>query len=84
MRVETTSNLSCFPERTLLKDFEGGAVYLAREKDDWLVITDETAMLSMLDEEDAEGLNPIKVYRFTREKDRNDYLVARGWMKEHP
>lgn len=80
MRVETVSKLSSFPDRTLLKGFEGGGVYLDRERDDWLVITDESSMAGMLDEEDLKGLDLIKVYRFESEAERDDYLRERRWI----
>ena len=70
-----------YPDKRSYRDFEGGAVYLAEETGDYLVITDESSMWGLLDEEDLKGLSPCTVRRFDSEADREAYLKKRRWLK---
>lgn len=51
-------------ERTLVRYFEGGALYTAERDGKFLVITDESAMADLLSEEDLEGLELTQVRAF--------------------
>jgi hypothetical protein len=68
-----------YPNKRLRKGFEGGAVYLAEDTGEWLIITEEYAMLDMLDEEDRKGLSPVTVRRFPSPEERDQYLASRNW-----
>ena len=41
-----------FPDKTLLKGFEGGAVFSAEKEGKFYLILDESTMASILDEDD--------------------------------
>jgi hypothetical protein len=60
---------------------KGGAVYLAEQSGEFLIITDESAMWDLLDEEDLEGMQPCTVRKFTTDADREAYLIKRRWLK---
>ena len=67
-----------FPDKTLLKGFEGGAVYLAEEGGKFYLILDESTMASILDEEDLPD-ELIKTIEFDTIDERNVYIKQRGW-----
>lgn len=47
---------SLYSDLTMYRGFEGGAVYVARGLDEWVVITDEGTLIDMLSEEDQAGM----------------------------
>lgn len=57
--------------------FEGGAVYTAENDNRFFVILDESAMAGLLDEEDLEGMELVKVHEFETERQRDAYLAER-------
>ena len=64
---------------------EGGVVYAAEGADAWCLITDESSMAGMLDEEDADLVEKlVAVYRFTDDASRSRYAAQRGWNTETP
>ena len=67
-----------FPDKTLLKGFEGGSVYLAEEGGRFYLILDESTMASILDEEDLPD-ELIKTIEFDTIDERNVYIKQRGW-----
>ena len=67
-----------FPDKTLLKGFEGGAVYLAEEGGKFYLILDESIMASILDEEDLPD-ELVKTIEFDTIDERNAYIKQRGW-----
>lgn len=67
-----------FPNKTLLKGFEGGAVYQAEEDGKFYLILDESIMASILDEKDLPD-KLVKTIEFDSIEDRNDYINSRGW-----
>ena len=67
-----------FPDKTLLKGFEGGAVYLAEEGGKFYLILDESTMASILDEEDLPDELIITI-EFDTIDERNVYIKQRGW-----
>ena len=68
-----------FPDRVLLRGFEGGAVHTAERDGKFYVIEDESTMAGLLDEEDLDGLELVKVFEFSTLGDRAAYVDARGW-----
>ena len=68
-----------FPDRVLLRGFEGGAVYTAERAGKFYVIQDEGTMADLLSEEDLVGLDLVKVLEFATASDRAAYVRARGW-----
>ena len=67
-----------FPDKTVLKEFEGGIVYLAEDGEKFYVITDESTMASILDEEDLPD-ELVKTIEFDTLKERDEYIKQRGW-----
>ena len=67
-----------FPEKTLLKGFEGGSVYLSDKGGKFYLILDESTMASILDEEDLPD-ELVKIIEFDTVEERNDYIKQRGW-----
>lgn len=68
--------------KTLYRGFEGGAVYIAEEKGEFLVIVDESTLADIISAEEMADLELIKVIKFKTELDRRDYLIERfGPMK---
>jgi len=68
-----------FPDRVLLRGFEGGAVYTAERGGEFYVIQDEGGMAWMLDEEDRADLEFVKVFEFATLSERDAYIHERGW-----
>jgi hypothetical protein len=68
-----------FPDRVLLRAFEGGAVYTAERAGEFLVIEDEGTMADFLDEEDLADADLVRVWAFTSLADREAFIVERGW-----
>jgi len=62
---------------TLLRDFEGGAVYTADRDSKFYVIVSQAALVDLLSDEDAVGMEPLVVYEFSSDKDRRDFLSKR-------
>jgi hypothetical protein len=69
-----------FPDRVLLRGFEGGAVYTAERGGRFYVIQDEGSMAGLLSEEDLEGVELVKVMEFGTEEERGEDLRGRGWV----
>tara|TARA_B100000579_G_C22161866_1_gene545642 strand:+ start:8 stop:382 length:375 start_codon:yes stop_codon:yes gene_type:complete len=67
-----------FPDKTVLKYFEGGIVYLAEDREKFYVIIDESAMDSISDEEDLPD-ELVKTIEFDNLKERDKYIKSRGW-----
>ena len=67
-----------FPEKTMLKRFEGGAVYLSEKNDKYYLILDEGTMAWILDEEDLPDCL-VKIIEFDSVDERDDYIKQRGW-----
>ena len=67
-----------FPDKTVLKIFEGGIVYLAEDGEKFYLIIDESTMASILDEEDLPD-ELVKTIEFDTVKERDEYIKSRGW-----
>ena len=67
-----------FPDKTVLKIFEGGIVYLAEDGEKFYLILDESTMASILDEEDLPD-ELVKTIEFDSVEERNEYIKSRGW-----
>ena len=67
-----------FPDKTVLKEFEGGIVYLAEDGEKFYVILDESTMASILDEEDLPD-ELVKTIKFDTIEERDIYIKKRGW-----
>ena len=67
-----------FPDKTVLKIFEGGIVYLAEDGEKFYLIIDESTMASILDEEDLPD-ELVKTIEFDTIDERNAYIKQRGW-----
>ena len=80
MKTKHTEQLPTYPSLRSLKGFEGGDVYLAEEADEYLLVSDESTLLSLLNEEDRKCLSPVTIRRFASENERNAYLMKRGWI----
>jgi len=68
-----------FPDRVLLRGFEGGAVFTAERRGKFYVIQDEGTMASLLNEEDLAGLELVKAFEFAALSERDAYIHERGW-----
>ena len=67
-----------FPDKTVLKIFEGGIVYLAEDGEKFYLIIDESTMASILNEEDLPD-ELIKTIEFDSVKERDEYIKSRCW-----
>ena len=67
-----------FPDKTVLKIFQGGIVYLAEDGEKFYLIIDESTMASILDEEDLPD-ELVKTIEFDTVKERDEYIKSRGW-----
>ena len=67
-----------FPDKTLLKGFEGGAVFSAEKEGKFYLILDESTMASILDEEDLPD-ELVKIIEFDTVEERDAYINKRGW-----
>ena len=67
-----------FPDKTVLKIFEGGIVYLAEDGEKFYLIIDESTMASILDEEDLPD-ELVKTIEFDTVIERDEYIKSRGW-----
>ena len=67
-----------FPDKTLLKGFEGGAVFSAEKEGKFYLILDESTMASILDEEDLPD-ELVKTIEFDTVEERDEYIKSRGW-----
>jgi hypothetical protein len=70
-----------FDDLRTVAQFEGGSVHTARDGDDHLLITDESALADVLGVDDADLLgNLVTVRRFTTANERDtaaaSYLAA--------
>jgi hypothetical protein len=73
--------LSDFPTSKPMAGFEGGAIYTADEDGKFFLIINQTALLDLLNEDDREGLQPIEVLEFSSNIERQQYAIARGWVR---
>jgi hypothetical protein len=64
---------------TLICGFEGGAVYTCERDGRFLLIVDESATFDLLDEDDREGIEPVKELTFPDAESREAYIQQRGW-----
>jgi len=71
--------LDDFPDRAVLRGFEGGCVYTAQRADKFYVIQDESTMADLLSEEDQAGLQFLTVLEFSTPSERAAYIGKRGW-----
>ncbi len=71
-------------EKRRLAQFEGGAVYTAEQDGKYYVITDESTMAALLDEEDLAGLPLVSCLEFETPEERSVYIASRGWPTEAP
>ena len=67
-----------YPKRTLLKGFEGGAVFLSEKNGKYYLILDESTMAGFFDEEDLPECL-VKVIEFETDEERDEYIKDRGW-----
>jgi hypothetical protein len=79
MRERYDLDLSQFPRRCQLFAAEGGAVYLDERDGLYYVISDESTLADMLNEEDA-GLAGVVIYEFESDAARDEYLRQRRWL----
>lgn len=70
-----------FVEISLLKAFEGGAVYAADQGGRFYVIKDESALAELLDEDEGDA---VTVLEFSTRDERAAYLEKRGWNLQDP
>lgn len=68
-----------FSSKQLVVGFEGGAVYSAEYAGIFYLVFDESAMASLLDAEDMEGLKLVKCLKFETVSERTEYIIERGW-----
>lgn len=73
--------LDDFRARRLIFTGEGGGVFLAERDQRFYVITDESAMLSLLREEDAASLSAVRICEFSSAADRDVFVAERGWSR---
>ena len=69
-----------FPDKTVLKIFEDGIVYLAEDGEKFYLIIDESTMASILDEEDLPD-ELVKTIEFDTVEERDKYIKSRGWNR---
>ena len=71
-----------FPERRLVKGFEGGAVYAAERDGKAYLITDESALADLLmpGEDDDLIAALVRVREFDTVAERDAALRQRGWL----
>lgn len=65
------------PDLTLIKRFEGGAVYTQDHKGKYNVVIDESSIADLLSPEDLDDMELIKVLAFDTEQERLAYLAKR-------
>lgn len=68
-----------FRDRKKLATFEGGAVYTAEREGRFFLIQDESTLADLLSDEDAEGIEFVKVFEFDTPAERAEYISARRW-----
>jgi hypothetical protein len=68
-----------FPDKRVVREFEGGDICTAERAGKWYVIEDESTFRGLLNEEDQAGLEFVRVYEFDTEADREYYLRSRRW-----
>jgi hypothetical protein len=73
--------LNDFPRRRLVFSAEGGSVFIDERDTRFYVITDESAMLGLLSDEDAAGIPSVTIRAFGSAAERDAYLAGRGWMQ---
>jgi len=72
--MRTVENLS-LPGKTMIKGFEGGAVYAADKGGKFYLVLDEGTMADLLSEEDREGIE------FDTPAERDAHIAERGWKR---
>jgi hypothetical protein len=73
---------SDFSTSKVLARFEGGAVLTAERDGKFFVIQDESTMAGFLSDEDAEGIDFVKVLEFDTNAERDAHIAMRGWDKK--
>lgn len=70
-----------FPDRVVLRRFEGGAVYTAERGGRFYVIQDESTMADLLSDDDLADLKDdlVRVLEFDTPAARAGYIGERGW-----
>ncbi|KKO47713.1 hypothetical protein VT06_15465 [Arsukibacterium sp. MJ3] len=68
---------SDFTDMTLFMRVEGGAIYTQEKDSKFLVVTDESAIADLLEPEDLDGIELVKVIEFDTKQARSDYLTSR-------
>lgn len=76
-RVHLTPD--AFPDRALLRGFEGGAVFTAERDHRFYVMQDEGTLADFLSHEDLVGVELTKVLEFETAAERSAYIRKRGW-----
>jgi len=76
--MRTVENLS-LPGKTMIKGFEGGAVYAADKGGKFYLVLDEGTMADLLGEEDREGIEFVKTLEFDTPAERDAHIAERGW-----
>lgn len=64
-----------FPERKLIRRFEGGAVYAAARSGRPYLILNQTVLSELADDQ----REAVKIIEFDDEAERSQYLTLRGW-----
>jgi hypothetical protein len=68
-----------FGDFEMLVGFEGGAVYVAEDADEFALIASEAALADLLDEEDRKLVATATAYFFASAEERQAYAEVRGW-----
>lgn len=63
-----------FPATRLVGGFEGGAIFAAERDGKCYLIEDESNLRTLLDLENCEGLEFVRVYEFDSETERERYI----------
>jgi len=72
-----------FPERRLVKGFEGGEVSSSEKDGIYYLLQDEGTMVDFLLPSDVNDLlELVTIYEFDSEEERKQYIQMRGWNKD--
>ena len=69
-----------FPDKKVLRRFEGGVVYTAERDGRYYLITDERTLADLSSEEDREGLSFTSVREFDTKGEALAYARTRHWL----
>ena len=70
---------SDFPERALMRGFEGAAIYTAKRDGVFYLIEDERTMADFLHDDELAGESLTRVWAFATDAERTEYARRRGW-----